>query len=238
MKLRTQYWQLVMPLALLTASSCDPICLEGKGPLITHTAEIKQFNGVRLKISAEVILEQGNEQVVKVEAQDNVFKVLKFKVVNDVLEIDNSECIGTNAGINIRITMPEVKKMIVLGSGSIETEGRIASEHLELAINGSGTIRGDVDARSVYAGIKGSGEIILKGQTSQQTIKVMGSGSFKANDFAAVQTEAEVNGSGEIYVYTIEKLKAVVNGSGLIRYRGSPELKTEVNGSGEVSKID
>lgn len=238
MKLRAQYLNWVLPIALLTASACDPICQEGKGPLITQTAELKPFTGVRLKMSADVSIVQGTGQEVKVEAQENIFKLLKFKVVNDVLEIDNAECIGNNAGIKISISIPEVKKLIVLGSGSIETEGPISAEHLELAINGSGTIRGEVDARTVFAGIKGSGEMSLKGQTTQQNIKVMGSGSYKANEFASVQADAEVNGSGEIHIYTIEKLKASVNGSGLIRYRGSPELKTDVNGSGEVTKVE
>jgi hypothetical protein len=228
----------ILPAIFLLISSCDPICMEGTGPLKNEIQTVKPFSGIRLKVAGELIVEQGPVQEVSIEVQDNIRKLIKLDVKNETLEIENTECIGSNEGIIIHVIAPEINKLIISGSGKISSKGKLTATHMEFGVNGSGYIEAEVDVKSLYAGIKGSGEIVLKGNAAQQNIKVMGSGNYKAIDLATITAEAGIDGSGEISVYVLEKLKAVINGSGNIHYKGSPEIQTKVNGSGFVNKIE
>jgi len=212
--------------------------MEGKGSLKSEIHPVKPFTGIRLKLPAELIIEQGPVQEVSIEAQDNIRKTIKLDVKNESLEIDNAECLGSHEGIIIHVKTPEINKLIINGSGKIRSKGKLTGNHMEFGINGSGSVDADIDVKSLYAGIKGSGEIVLKGNAAMQNIKVMGSGSFMAIDLPTVTAEAEIDGSGEIRLFVLEKLKATINGSGNIHYKGSPETKTKVNGSGFVNKIE
>lgn len=224
--------------SLMLFSSCDIVCLEGKGSLKSEKRDIRQFNGIRLKVPAQLIVEQSDTLELLIEAQDNIIRAISTTVSDETLNIETKECIGTNDGITIHIKVPEIKKLIISGYGNISSSGKIKGEHLELGINGSGFIDANVDLKSIYGGIRGSGGINLKGNADEQYIKLSGSGNYKAIELATVRTDADINGSGEISLYVLEKLKANVNGSGNIRYKGSPKTSIKISGSGSVNKVE
>ena len=218
--------------------SCNPDCIQGEGDSKTEARNPGTYDGIKLEIPADVVVEQSLTPEFTINAQANILANIQTEVSNGTLIIKSKECFGNYNDIKISVKLPEVSKMIINGSGSIKTNGKIKSEHLEFGINGSGDIEAEADAASIYSGIKGSGSLKIKGTAKQQYVKISGSGSYEAADLAAVEGDFSIAGSGSMRVYVLEKLNAKVAGSGEITYKGSPKTSINVEGSGKVVKVD
>ncbi len=217
--------------------SCDPDCIDGSGPVKSETRNVGSFNGIKLGLSAEVQVEQSAVQECIIKAQSNLLPVIETNIVDGSLSISSKNCIGSSEPLIILIKGPEISKFIVNGSGSITTIGKISGNHLEFGVNGSGKIIAEVDGEQIYGGIKGSGAISLKGTAKDQYVKLTGSGNYDAAELATVKSDVNLDGSGELSVFAIEKLNAGLNGSGNIFYKGSPKTSISVQGSGSVEKL-
>ena len=217
--------------------SCDTNCIDGSGTLHSDTRTPGPFSGIKLGISANVQVEHAAVAECTISAQQNILQTIETSITDGTLYIHSDACFGDCLPITIRIKSPDVSKLIVNGSGSIATKGRIAGDRLEFGLNGSGTIKAEVDAQRIYGGLKGSGSIELTGTAKDQFVKVSGSGSYNASDVPTVRSDVSLSGSGEIRIYAIDKLNASLNGSGNILYKGSPQTSINSNGSGRVEKI-
>ena len=217
--------------------SCDPDCIDGSGPVKSESRNVGSFNGVKLGISAELRVDQTSAQECSIQAQSNVLSVIETRIVDGTLNINSNTCFGSTEPIIIIIKNPEITKFIVNGSGSIKSTGKITGDHLEFGVNGSGSIIADVDGNQIYGGLKGSGEIALKGTAKEQFVKLSGSGKYNAPELATVKSDVNLDGSGELSVFAIEKLNANLSGSGNIYYKGSPRTSMNVQGSGSVEKL-
>ncbi|MBK9013794.1 MAG: hypothetical protein IPM82_06730 [Saprospiraceae bacterium] len=51
--------------------------ITGEGPKVTKTLDLASFDGLSLAISADVMIQQGSSQSVKIEAQQNIIDNLK-----------------------------------------------------------------------------------------------------------------------------------------------------------------
>ncbi|MEI6576097.1 MAG: head GIN domain-containing protein [Bacteroidota bacterium] len=227
-------------LFLLTAivfNSCISNCKHGRGELVKENREPGTFSGIRLKVPANLIIEQGSTPSFSIEAQENIQKIISTTLKEETLIIESSECIGDNKGINIYIQLPVFTKLVVEGSGEIHSKNSLTSDQLGLAVNGSGFISVKADAALLFCGIKGSGEVKISGTGKTQHVKVEGSGSFKGEDFHVFHSDASISGSGDATVAADSSLQANVNGSGSIRYVGNPKIDQRVNGSGSISRL-
>ena len=67
-------------------------CVEGSGKLLVETRDLPSFSGVNVSGSMDVYLTQGTTQAVKVEADDNLLKLIKTKVRGQELFISSRKC--------------------------------------------------------------------------------------------------------------------------------------------------
>ncbi len=218
--------------------SCSPDCIQGIGDSKTENRNPSAFNGVKLEIPAKLVVEQSLTQEFSISGQPNILANITAEVNDGMLTIKSKECFSDCKEVLILVKVPELSKLLINGSGSIKTNGKLKGDHLEFGINGSGTIEAEADAVSVYGGIKGSGSVIIKGTAKQQYVKLTGSGTYEASELATVESDLNLSGSGSMKVFVLEKLNAKVIGSGEILYKGSPKTAINVEGSGKVSKVD
>jgi hypothetical protein len=95
----------------------------------------------------------------------------------------------------------------------------MSGDHLELDVNGSGTIT----AHAAVEKPSGDGQRIGEGFEQRP---------------ASRRPDATLDGSGDIMVYATDSLKVNLDGSGNVRYRGNPaQLDQSVNGSGSLAAM-
>lgn len=203
---------------------------------------VPAFSKISLRISANVHVEQGAKQNIRIEAKSSVIEDLITEVKDRTLNIrlpNNFLFQNYNTGkIDIYITVPEIDGLVVSGSGNIITEN-ITTRILDLTVSGSGNIKIEqLKVERVSATISGSGGISVDdgGVADNLTISISGSGNMKASGFEANDVNASISGSGNCTIRSNGTIKARIAGSGSVYYSGNPAIDSSVAGSGKVRK--
>lgn len=211
----------------------------GSGTVKSESRELAPFSRVSVGGSMNVYLSPGDNQHVKVEADDNLLRYIHLEVEGQTLQIGTRPNINVRpqSPINIYITLPRLTGISVSGSGDVASQAEFRTDRLDLRVSGSGHITLPVIAKQINSHISGSGKILLQGETQELGSNVSGSGSLDARRLTANIVTASVSGSGNSLVNADRYLSASVSGSGHVYYYGEPEeLESRVSGSGSVKK--
>ncbi len=206
---------LVSVLALLLAAGAAAAgTIEGSGNVQIEERSVGEFHGLSLLGSPDVSITVGGSPSLTVEADDNILPLITTEVRDGILHIGSEKSFSTRKGIHVRLTVPELRSVMIKGSGDVEAEG----------------VYGDL----FRVAIKGSGDVVAAGSVDRVEADVIGSGDIQLFGLDAVHGEATVKGSGDILIQASGSLELSVMGSGDIRYRGPAEVRKKVHGSGDI----
>jgi hypothetical protein len=232
---------LIISASLLLISGCvSDFCVEGSGNVISETRTVESFHSVEFNGMGNVYVAQDGTSSIKVEAEDNIIPILKTYVRDGVLVINmDKACAKNTKPVNVYVSMNEVKKLALSGSGSITGKSEIASDDLEVIVSGSGKIDMPVKTKSLKSEISGSGESTFTGTAASHNAIISGSGKLNAYDLKTEKTEIQITGSGKSEITALDGLTVRISGSGDVYYKGNPEkIKQEITGSGKVTKVE
>lgn len=205
--------------------------------------DVPSFSKISVKIAANVFVEQGKKQSVKIVAKSSILNDIITEVNDRTLNIRfpvNYIFKKINPGkIDIYITVPEIDGLSLSGSGDISAK-EIESRILDLAVSGSGDINVDeLTVGRVNIGISGSGNINVNKGTAKEEISVSisGSGNLEAKGFEADNVKVRIAGSGNCRITSNGSINARIVGSGSVYYMGNPSIDSSVAGSGSVKKM-
>lgn len=230
---------LVFPLALLLLTlitGCiDDIFIEGNGIPDSEGRITKTFTGVSSSGDYIVHITQGKEYDIMVYAESNLLPFIETNVRGNTLHIETSgiRTLRNDLPVEIYITTPVLEELAVSGSGIITTDYFI-TENMNLSLSGSGRIETAFDAHNAKSVISGSGQLVITGITDNADFTISGSGRIKANDLLISNCEANISGSGEMYINVERFLMVNISGSGNVFYSGKPAIESHISGSGKL----
>lgn len=238
---------LITLLAFIVSTAYAPI-----GPEVTSKKlDFPEFHSIYVNSGYTVNLKQTNKQEVEVVALTEIFEVSEFKVEDGILHVnverkdDNKnksvwekiDNIKISPEMTLTISMRDIKTLQVNGSGKIVGQNSIASNDLNLAVTGSGSIDVDVKGRNLNSEISGTGEIKVKGYADNNKITISGSGAMRAYNCELTKAEVTVSGSGLCEIKVTESLDAKVLGSGSIKHKGQTKnVIKKIYGRGSVER--
>lgn len=269
MNRRTAFTILAAVLALATmACELSGILVEnnlstierGSGNVVEETRPVSGVSSVDLTTIGNVIIQIGDEESLRIEAEDNLLKYFDTEVRGKTLRIKT-----TPLNVNIRPTKPvlffltvkDLEKVNISGSGDIQVPdletnefsvniggsgdvsmGDLNADRLEIDIGGSGDVNTNrVKVSSFIVRINGSGDINLSGLSANDlSLDVNGSGNLHINDGRVRDQEIDVNGSGDFRAEGLasEKAHIRIGGSGNITVWVTESLDVRIHGSGDV----
>ena len=208
-----------------------------------RTVEVGSFTELSLGVSAKLYVKQGSNEKLEIECDDDIFDRIEFDKVGDRLSIRkegrwNWRDGWRNGDVTIYVTMKEIERLSVSGSGAMEGEGTIDVGVLDLAVSGSGDMDLAIVGDELEIKISGSGSIQLAGTADGAEARISGSGKIKAEDLEVNSLEASISGSGSCYIAVKEEIEARISGSGSIYYSGNPsKINSNSSGSGKLKKM-
>lgn len=209
--------------------------ISGEGPVVEKTLDIKDFDSFTLGISGKVFLSQGKNYEVKVSGQQNIIDNLTTRVFDREWKISFENNVRRYDKLEIHITMPDLKKAHISGSGDVSSSNSFTGlGEVSLSISGSGNLKLDLEAQSISSRISGSGDVDLRGSTDKLELKVSGSGNIDAEELRSNYADINVSGSGNCEVNVAEELDVRIAGSGDVVYSGKPRVNTRISGSGSL----
>ena len=208
--------------------------IHGSGDIVVEERILSDFDRVVAEGSLEVIISQGNEQYVEVEADDNLLPYIRTSVRGGELRISNTRSFRTRHDVKVFITITALEALEIRGSGNVFGNTAISSVDLDLEINGSGDVDLELYYDEIDSEINGSGNFRLSGEALEQDIRINGSGDYRAANLLSVETDVHIRGSGNSIVSVSDYLRAEIEGSGDIIYYGNPSVESRINGSGDL----
>lgn len=213
--------------------------ISGKGEVSSHQIDLQTIKGINLGVPATVHLTQSNQQSIKIDAQQNIYDLMKSKVSNGSwsLTFDEDVDIRNHKPITIYVSLATLEELSIGGMGSIKCTNHFNQlNDLDISIGGSGEIYFTGDADEISCNIGGMGTIEMKGQSKSVDISIGGSGKVRAIDMETQKCEVSSAGSGDVEIHVNDRLNVSMVGSGNVHYKGSPKVNTSIVGSGDISK--
>lgn len=227
----------LMMLAFSNAALCQWNSRSGNGNVVTQDRQVTTFSGIKISCSADVYLKQGSSQAVKVKADENLLELIKTDVHGDMLEIDIDGSIRNAKTLEVYVTVVNLENVKINGSGNMKSEGIIKGMAMDIDINGSGDVSLELDVKNLETSINGSGEVDLTGVSGELSVRVAGSGDFKADQLRLTNASITVHGSGDVKLSgSAEKLVIEQSASGDVNLFNlqAVDVDARTNGSGDV----
>jgi hypothetical protein len=229
-------------LVALLPVSCSINAIEGSGIVTSEQRDVSGFSGVALSNMGLVVLTQGDEEGLRVTADDNLMEYIVTEVRNGTLHIGLKRgaamaVLRPTAPIRFDIDFKDLTGLAVTGSGSFEI-GTLDTPSLEIAVGGSGDVGIDrLVTQQLTTAISGSGVVVVGGETRTNSIAISGSGEFHGRDLDAEAVAAGISGSGVVIVTATERLDVDISGNGTVRYFGSPQVTRSITGNGTIEAL-
>jgi hypothetical protein len=211
----------------------------GNGNVVSQDRDTKSFNEVHSRGSFNVVLTDGTDRKVRVEAEENLQQYITVEVQDDALVISTKKLVNLHPtkAMTVYVTAHALKGVKLSGSGNVKSTNTLTgSDEFEAKSSGSGNMTLDVETNSLDVAISGSGNMSLKGRTKNLDGSISGSGNIKARNLQADDTSIKISGSGGAEVVANVKLDSRIAGSGSVKYWGNASVDTKIAGSGSVHK--
>jgi hypothetical protein len=222
---------------LLTAffNSCNkPGCLGSAGAVNATTLSLTSFNQVVLNNNINLILTQGTEEKMVIEAPKNIIPGIIGKIEENILTISNSnECRWArdpDEKITVHLYFKTLTDILYNGSGNITNTDTLRLDHLQFETSeGAGSISLTVDNH--YTGsyiLQESADITWHGKSDVCFTYTNSRGNADMSDFIVKKMVIEYGGLGDTHVNVTEDLDVIIFYKGNIYYKGTPVISRAV----------
>ncbi len=213
--------------------------VRGSGDIVSEEREVSGFDEIQFTGIGNLIIEQGDEEALVVEADDNIIGLIETEVRGDKLHI------GFKRGVNIvptskvkfYLTVKELDRIDLSGVGSIDCD-EFETDDLEFHISGSGDIDFEIIAESIETSVSGLGDIDLSGEVDFHRVQISGSGKYNAEELGSKDCEVDISGLGSATVNVSDNLDIEINGAGNVYYKGNPHVSQHISGLGRIKSLD
>lgn len=221
-------------------SMCD--CVKSTGPTNVIYRDVKDFNCIFLRDKMDLYLIQGPEFEVKVEAGENLQRLIKTELDGETLKVfNNNRCNwvrGYKHKIKVFITAPNFKYIQHAGLGTIESSNTIVQNEIKLRTENSGDLRLDMNMHKIVASAHGNGDMYLSGSTDILENDYTGTNYLYANGLnitSYVYLHSVSIGHAHINAPENGLMDIIIDRAGNIYYKGNPaEIRLTKNGKGEL----
>lgn len=211
----------------------------GSGNVVRETRDVSGFRALAIDYPAEVVVRQGSQESLNIEAEDNLLPGLKTEVKNGVLEIFYKTAKGKHVNptkvVKITIVAKDLTDVEFNSAGELTMEG-IKTNSLDISLSGAGNLELDhVQVKGLGVHLSGAGSMTASGTADDLDVNISGFGDFKGADLHSKVASVHISGAGSAAVWVDDDLTASISGAGSIRYYGSASVSKQISGVGSVS---
>lgn len=210
-------------LALMTAGCTLSMRYEeGSGVVVEEERSVSGFDHVSFEGIGKIVITQGDEERLTVEAEDNIISHIDTKVRGQTLQISFDterweKIIRPTKPIRFYLTVTDLQALFLTGLGNIDVQ-EIEADRLDVSLSGAGSIS-------------------LSGSVQEQDINVSGAGAYDAADLVSEVADINLSGAGSATVWVTEMLDVNISGLGSVSYYGDPTIEQSVSGLGNIQSL-
>lgn len=248
---------------IVLLTSCTLATRQGSGHVISETRVVQDFDQVEVCCGMKLMLTQGKESQLRLEADDNILPEIETLVRSGQLTVRFRSNFGPfnfrlSQPVTVYLQMPMIHGVTISGGGSLTTEA-VETDHIALEFSGGsqGAIKNlqaqtidlvtsgggqttidTLEAETLALDVSGGGRVTFNGGTvTNQRVTTNGGSHYNA---AAVEGETatlDVSGGSDVKIWVTEALHVEASGGSQVDYTGNPSLDQQLSGGSQVRAV-
>lgn len=215
-----------------SSSTSSSKTIKGSGNILSNSRNVEEFSEIDIEGVFDVVLKQGTEYGVVVEADENLQDHIHVDVSGNVLTVSSDKVkIKKAKRAVVIITLVDVTDITLNGVGDLSSLNTLKLSELNLEVIGVGDAQLTLDCTNLELEYNGVGDVILEGQVTNADFEVNGVGDLLAYELEVENMELEQNGVGDSEINVSNELSIEFTGVGSVRYDGKPKI-TDIDKSG------
>ncbi|WP_369765559.1 head GIN domain-containing protein [Flavobacterium sp. WC2429] len=228
---------LVALTALLFAScnySVNSKSIRGSGNVTTEKRTVEgDFKSIEVSNAIDLVIEQGDNKEISVEADDNLQNSITTKVENGVLIV----ACDYNSFINIEskkvtVKMPIIEELQASSASSIRSINTLKGEKISLRASSAATIDVKIESDNIASKSSSGSTISMNGMALNLEAIASSGSTINAKELLANEVSAKSSSGSSIHVHPIVSLKAKASSGSSITYNNTPHSLEKNSSSG------
>jgi hypothetical protein len=211
---------------------------------VSENRDVSDFNRVSVHDAGELIITQGSEETLLIEANADVLDRVTSEVCDGELRLglkgwlDRLISWPQNIKIRYTLTLKELKGLNVSGACTV-VAGSLTGQSLDISTSGSAKVNIDeLTAETLKVDISGSGDFAIAGRIQEQQVHVSGAGDYRASGLESKSARLNLSGSSRVHLWVSDTLDVHISGMGTVEYTGSPKVSQHISGMGKVRQVE
>ncbi|MFD2999817.1 head GIN domain-containing protein [Pontibacter toksunensis] len=211
--------------------------LRGNGNIQTQNRNVSDFKGINVSGGFAVEITQGNQESLRLEADENLLDNIKTEVRNGVLHIYNEDGVTTKKGMKAYITLRELNSIDISGGVKVTGNSPFKTDALKMDMSGASNVKLDINTNKLEADMSGASKVELTGRADEVRMDMSGASKIEAADLQAKRMKVQASGASKVRVYATETLDIDASGATSVAYKGSPSITAETSSAAKITKI-
>jgi hypothetical protein len=210
--------------------------ISGNGNVVKETRDISGFTGVHLSSGIDVLLSEGDEFKVVVEADENLLEVIETELKGNILEVGTDRVnIRSAKSKKVHVTLPRLETLKISSAGDCDGQTLFHCGNLDLEVSSAGDLLLEVEADRIDLNISSSGDARLSGRVGEFNVSLSSAGDLYAFDLEADVVDVDVSSAGDARVNARKEISMNVSSAGDIYYTGDAEvLRSSKSSAGDI----
>lgn len=218
-------------------------CVKGEGQIVTKSLSLDSFTAIDNQGTSDITITQGPEQKVVAIGHANIVDKISTEVHDGSWNVHVDMKCYTDIDLRYEVQVPELKSLIISGTGNIRVGDFNAQEELALEISGTGNIELQKyeGCQKIDARISGTGNINFlenwEGLENEDVV-ISGTGNFRSFPLQTKKCNVTLSATGTCQVNVEDELDVRLTGSGAVQYMGNPSVNANITGVGVVQQVN
>lgn len=228
-------------ICLATASTFAPNgnnkVIKGSGKVISEERSVTVFSKVYASSGINVFIEQGNDNSLKISADDNLIKYIRTEVSDGTLHIGFQEGIIPRDArqMDAYIKMEQIESLKATSGADIKGTTLLTVRDISLITNSAGDIEIELDAQQIHASATSGADIILKGQAESLKGNLTSGADLKAPELKVQVCDIYLSSGSNAYIDVEKSISYSVSSGAGLTCKGHPKVtKAHVSSGGKV----
>ncbi|HJR79973.1 MAG TPA: DUF2807 domain-containing protein [Anaerolineales bacterium] len=213
----------------------------GSGNVVNETRDVSDFRAIEINYPAQVLVEQGSRESLKIEAEDNLLPGLRTEVRNGTLNIfydpEDGKHVNPTETVKITIVVQDLADVQFDSAGELVVE-KLETENLDVSLSGAGNVLlNDIVVQELAVSLSGAGSMSASGTADDLDMSISGFGDFNGGDLHGKTASVSISGAGSATLWVDDDLNARVSGAGSVSYYGSASVTRQISGVGDVRHL-
>lgn len=192
--------------------------------------EIDDFSTLKAWGAVDIVLKKGDKASVRVENHDeSCDDAIHINTKSNTLEVYSDYKAGkkNNCNVTVYVTVVDLEKINCSGASTIETEGELKLNELDITVSGASEIHMDLVLEILKIDASGASEIVLNGKADEMKLINSGATDFKASGFEVKSATVDCSGASEVSLNVTTHLDIKASGASDVEYTGAATIGTQ-----------